>query len=129
VVFQYAIPYHEGFPLGPVAFVRGAAVGDVRSLHPVEWALHRGCPAGPSLEARDPSRRWPWRRLLAPVILLPTPQLLTVCATFLEWPSEKRIRIVVLPALTVLGSKIVLLQALNPAGGLPFQVLKIHEPR
>jgi hypothetical protein len=40
----------------------------------------------------------------------------------------KSIGIVVFPALTVLGSKVVFLQALNPACGLYFEVLRNHEP-
>jgi hypothetical protein len=35
VAFWYAIHHSKGFPLGPIAFVRGAAVGDVFPL----WAL------------------------------------------------------------------------------------------
>jgi hypothetical protein len=39
VALWYAIPHREGFPLGPVSFVCGAAVGDVFPF----WALSGLC--------------------------------------------------------------------------------------
>jgi hypothetical protein len=50
----------------------------------------------------------------------------TVC-TLLGIPSGKSIGIVVLPALAVLGSKVVVLQAMNSETCFPFEDLKIHE--
>jgi hypothetical protein len=47
---------------------------------------------------------------------------------FLAWSSRKGIGIVVFSALTVLGSAIILLQALNSAGDLSLEVLQTHEP-
>jgi hypothetical protein len=53
---------------------------------------------------------------------------LAVGTAFLVWSSRKGINNVVLSALTVLGREAVLLQVLNPAGGLSLKVLKTLEP-
>jgi hypothetical protein len=43
---------------------------------------------------------------------------------FLAWSAGKSIGIVVFPALTVLGNEVVFLEPLNPAGYVPFEILK-----
>jgi hypothetical protein len=45
---------------------------------------------------------------------------------FLAWTLQKGISIVVFSALTVLGSEIVLLLALNSASGLSLEIVKTH---
>lgn len=62
-------------------------------------------------------------------LILPSPRHFDSVCALLGLAVGKRISIVVLPALTVLGSKVVFLQALNQACSLFFEILKIHEPR
>jgi hypothetical protein len=51
-----------------------------------------------------------------------------VFALFSARPLGKSNGIILLPALAVLRGKVVFLQALNPVGYLPFEVLKNHQP-
>jgi hypothetical protein len=48
--------------------------------------------------------------------------------TFFSALSRKSISIAVFLALTIGGSEVVLLEALNPVGGLSLEILKTHEP-
>jgi hypothetical protein len=58
----------------------------------------------------------------------PCLDFVVVATLFSAWLSRKGIDIVVFSTLTVLGSEIVLFQALNPAGGLSLEVLESHVP-
>jgi hypothetical protein len=53
---------------------------------------------------------------------------MTVSTFFLAWSSGKTISIAVLLALTVLGSELMFLGGLNPAGHLSLWILRILEP-
>jgi hypothetical protein len=116
----------------PVSFVRGAAVGDIFPL----WTLSciNFLQNGPYFLV---VLLFLYQRGYIPVKsgygccrsylldFLPTPWLNSCGYTLL---SQKRLSALFIFWLTVLGSEVILLQALNPAYGLYFEVLITNEP-
>jgi hypothetical protein len=119
--------------LGPVDFVRGAAVGHVFQF----WA-----PSGLYFLQNGPYAlivQFPSQNSWIPAacgyshnssyLLDVCPRLDFVTAgTLLSALSSRKVIGIVVFSLLVLGSEIVLLYALNPSGGLSLEVFKIHEP-
>jgi hypothetical protein len=133
-VFQYAISHSEGFPLGTVAFVCRAAVGNIflfwvlSGLYFLQnWTyvlVHllssqsSWIPAGCGYSHNS-------LYLLDICLCL---DFVGVHTLFSVWSSQKGISIVVFLASMVLGSELIFLQVVISLGGLSLDVLKTHEP-
>jgi hypothetical protein len=116
VALYYPVPHSEGFPLGPVAFVREAAFGHVFPF----WALSGLCflQNGPFVlvaqlfcsQSRWISAGCGYSRESSHLLdVCPRLEFVAVGTLLLAWSSRKRFGIVVFPALAVFGSEYVLL--------------------
>jgi hypothetical protein len=121
-------------PLGLVAFVRGAEIGDffpfwslsglyflqnwtyvlvVKFSSQIGWVL-AGCGYSSNSSYL--------------IDFCPRLDFVYVSTLFSAWSSGKSIDIVVFSALTMLGREVLLFQALKPASGLSLKGFKTHEP-